>query len=196
MRFKETEFGDLSNKIYNNDIKIDSPSSLTSLEGSPKEINGHFNFQLQKVDSLEGSPKIVNGDFICAYNLLTSLKGSPEIVTGDFYVSYNKGLTSLEHCTKNIGKTLIFEGIKHFKNKEKIKKQIIENQIKANKYIFNSLDDKSTIFFKDIEKEFNEFNENILKKEKLEKIKSLTKLKKEIKIQTINKSDDYGYSLV
>ena len=108
---------------------------------------------------MEGSPKIVNGDFICAYNLLTSLKGSPEIVTGDFYVSYNKGLTSLEHCTKNIGKTLIFEGIKHFKNKEKIKKQIIENQIKANKYIFNSLDDKSTIFFEDIEEEFNEFNE-------------------------------------
>ena len=46
MKFKGTEFGDLSNKIYNNDIKIDSPSSLTSLEGSPKEINGHFNFQL------------------------------------------------------------------------------------------------------------------------------------------------------
>ncbi len=193
MKFKDTIYGDLTGQKIIQDIKIND--NLTSLEGSPEEINGDFNVRLNELTSLEGSPKIVDGDFRCDYNVLETLKGSPEIVTGDYCCSYNKKLTSLEGCSKNIFKSLIFEGIKAFKNKEKIKQEIIKHQIKAKKYVFNSLDDNSTIFFEDIQEEFKEYKNQLKKqeeKEKLEKIKQQqkNKLKEYQKIKS--KIEDYG----
>ena len=99
-------------------------------------------------------------------------------------------MTSLEHCTKNIGKTLIFEGIKHFKNKEKIKKQIIENQIKAENYF----SDEEHFSFEDIKEEFEKYGEYLLKEKekKLEK----EKIKQNIKTNKIKlNKNDYGLSI-
>lgn len=56
----------------------------TSLEGSPKVINGSFDCSGNKLTSLKGGPKTVKGDFVCSYNNITSLKNAPKIIHGDF----------------------------------------------------------------------------------------------------------------
>ncbi len=182
MQFKDTQYGDLTNQIYNGKIHIYG-QNIKSLIGSPKEvigdynrsnnsldylifsplkINGDFDVTYNKLTSLKGSPRIINGDFSCAHNNLTSLEGSPLEVSGDYYCSYNENLSSLKYCTKNIKDSLILEGIKSFNNVVFLKQEIIENQIRAKKYLY-SLNKSFT--FKEIEEEFNKFSSFLEKKE-------------------------------
>ena len=41
MKFKDTKYGDLTGQVYHGDIDVDE-MELTSLEGAPKEVTGHF----------------------------------------------------------------------------------------------------------------------------------------------------------
>ena len=54
-------------------------SSLTSLEGSPKEVGKDFNCAFcSSLTTLKGAPKEVGKDFDCAFcSSLTTLKGAP-----------------------------------------------------------------------------------------------------------------------
>ena len=94
MKFKDTEYGDLTGQTYEGDIDVND-LNLTSLEGSPKVINGNFFCYNNQLTSLEGSPEVINGSFFCYNNQLTSLTGSPEVIEGHFACEHNpnKNLT-------------------------------------------------------------------------------------------------------
>ena len=79
-----------------------SYNNLTSLKGSPKEVDGDFDCGSNKLITLEGAPKEVSGSFDCCSNKLTSLEGSPREVKGFFDCSYNQ-LTSLKGSPKKVG---------------------------------------------------------------------------------------------
>lgn len=64
-------------------------------------VDGNFNCSKNKLTSLVGSPKQVNGSFICAYNQLTSLEGVPQKIVKIFNCSYNQ-LTTLEESPPEV----------------------------------------------------------------------------------------------
>lgn len=88
MKFKDTQYGDLSGKVYDGDIDVVG-LGLTSLEGSPKIVNGDFNCRWNRLKTLEFSPSVVNGHFDCSENELHSLDFSPNEVNGDFDCNCN-----------------------------------------------------------------------------------------------------------
>lgn len=120
MKFKDTIYGDLTDKIFVGSINV-SGIGLTSLEGSPKIIingnfdcsynkltslvdspeiiRGHFNCSSNKLSTLEYSPQEIDGSYMCYDNQLVSLKGSPIEIKSGFFCGMNK-LTSLEHAPK------------------------------------------------------------------------------------------------
>ena len=79
---------DIVGQVYTKTINC-SNKHITSLEGSPKEVDGNFNCSDNYLTSLEGCPQTVKGNFICDYNKLTSLEGAPTLVTGDFICGHN-----------------------------------------------------------------------------------------------------------
>ena len=97
--------------------------NLTSLEGAPNKINGHFNCRNNEnltslkgcpqegvegfycndcnLTSLENAPNKIDGQFSCTGNKnLISLEGAPKKINGSFNCSNNKKLTSLKGCTQ------------------------------------------------------------------------------------------------
>ena len=79
-----------------------SSLGLTSLEGAPKKVFGHFSCIINQLNSLEGGPLEVAGNFSCWLNNLGSLKGAPRIVGGDFLCAVTN-LTSLEGAPREVG---------------------------------------------------------------------------------------------
>ena len=79
-------------------------TSLTSLEGAPKEVGGSFNCSgCTSLTSLEGAPKEVGGNFGCVdCTSLTSLEGAPKEVDGEFGCSGCTSLTSLEGAPEKV----------------------------------------------------------------------------------------------
>ena len=102
-----------------------SNNQLTSLEGSPKEVNGYFSCSYNELTSLEGSPKEVNGEFWCNINELTSFKFAPKIIRGEFNCQYNN-IKSFEYFPSYVKSDFyckdnpIYEVWKLFENKDKI----------------------------------------------------------------------------
>ena len=153
MKFKDTFYGDLTNKKHYNSLKIKN-KNLSSLEGCP----------------------LFTHNFDCSDNNLETLKYSPEYILGDFNCSNNK-LKSLKSNLKEIGGNFDCRNNSDLKN---IKKQIIENQIEAEKYTT----DDGVFTFGDIKEEFENYQI------KLEKIEKLNKMK--LNKQRLN-NQDYGY---
>ncbi len=110
MKFKDTIYGDLTNKKYKNGIDITGKG----------------------VTSFEGSPKIVE-NFIRQNNKITNFKGSPQKIHLHLNMN-NNDLISLEGCTKYIGGTLFRVDNKNLKN---TKEQVIKYQIQASEYYFD-----------------------------------------------------------
>jgi len=98
MKFKDTEYGDLTGQTYEGNINV-SELGLTSLEGAPKVVSGYFYCADNKLTSLEGAPKTV-GNFDCCYNYLKSLEGAPQTVN-NFDCSYNQ-LSSLKGAPQTV----------------------------------------------------------------------------------------------
>jgi hypothetical protein len=67
-----------------------SDCELTTLEGSPKKVNGDFNCQNNQLTTLEGSPEEVNGTFNCQNNSLRTLKGVTKEIGDDYYIGDNQ----------------------------------------------------------------------------------------------------------
>ena len=88
--------------LFNSSLLEDK--QLTSLEGSPQEMDGHFDCSDNYLTSLKGSPQKINGTFDCRCNKLTSLEGGPKKVRGNFWCSGNE-LTSLEGALEYVGGT-------------------------------------------------------------------------------------------
>jgi len=96
---------------YNEDYSIDvdchisfhSMEDLTELPIRFNIVSGDFSCSRSGLTSLEGSPKYVEGSFWCHDMLqLKSLKGSPEYVKVSYDCDSND-LTSLEGCPKYVG---------------------------------------------------------------------------------------------
>lgn len=68
---------------------------LTSLVGAPREVGESFDCSSCDLKTLEGAPKNVYGSFDCSSNQLVSLKGSPKEIYADF-LCYSNALTNLE----------------------------------------------------------------------------------------------------
>ena len=179
MKFKDLtddiydiRYGDWSKKIYKENLIIEK-KSLTSLEGSPKEILGLFNCQKNKLTSLKGSPQKIQGNFDCSDN----------------------NLSSLEYCTKKIGETFCCRNNPKLKN---VKQQIIENQIKSKYYIT----DEGNFSFKEISVEFIKYGLklkmdlklNLIKKEE-DILKNKISFKKNILKETQKKNLDFGLGI-
>ena len=101
MKFRDTEYGDLSGQVYSNKISC-RDKQLTSLNGAPIEVGGYFDCNNNQLTSLKGAPKEVRGDFHCNNNQLTSLEGAPQKV-GGYFVCSNNQLTSLEGALERVG---------------------------------------------------------------------------------------------
>lgn len=80
-------------------ICADNP--ITSLEGSPTEVDG-FCCIGTEIKNLVGGPKIVKTNYACNGNQLESLEGSPENV-GESFICMDAGLKSLKGGPKTVG---------------------------------------------------------------------------------------------
>lgn len=157
-------------------------NKLKNLKYSPEIVNGSFDCGNNKLTSLEGSPEIIGENFICYRNNLKSLKGSPKEVKGNFLCGNNK-LETLEFCSKIIGGTFECRFNSNLKN---IKSQIIKYQIKAVYYVT----DEGRFYFEEIKKDFENYGNNLLKKEQNSK-----KRLKIIENKKLTNQNDYGLSI-
>lgn len=111
------EFG-----IIKRDFICHNCTSLTSLEGAPKEVGEDFICrQCTSLTSLKGAPKEIGESFDCTYcTSLTSLEGAPKEVGGTFNCSYCTSLTSLKGAPKKVGKNFYCVGSKGGFTKEEV----------------------------------------------------------------------------
>lgn len=72
-------------------------------------VTGSFKCVDNTLTSLNGSPKNVLGDFDCSHNLITSLVGGPVAVGGDYCIGANN-LPNLVGCPHRVGGHLYIEG--------------------------------------------------------------------------------------
>ena len=79
MKFKDTEFGDLTGQVYDGTITLNGVG-LTSLEGAPKEVKGAFCVPNNKLKSLEHCPTKISGALWCKGNLFGMEEFKREIV--------------------------------------------------------------------------------------------------------------------
>ena len=91
----------ISNYIINPDGSIDtndvylSSKRLTKLPLKFNKVNGYFSC-ICNLTTLEGSPIEVNSNFNCHHNRLTSFEFSPRIIRECFYC-YNNNIKSFEY---------------------------------------------------------------------------------------------------
>jgi len=69
------------------DVRL-SDKNLSKIPLKFNRVNGSFDCRFNKLTTLEGSPIEVNG-FGCSNNFLTSLQYAPKIIRGVFLVQYN-----------------------------------------------------------------------------------------------------------
>ena len=95
----------------NKDFYISDGNDLTSLEGSPRIVNGEFRFSGTKITSLEGCPEEVGGYFDCSVTNIDSLKGCSQRIKRSFSCSYTD-ISSLEGCPQIINGAFFCNGTK------------------------------------------------------------------------------------
>jgi len=99
----------IRNYTINKDGTIDvyddvwlSAKPLTKLPLRFNKVSHAFNCRCCNLTSLEGSPVEVNGYFYCNYNKLTSFQYAPKIIRGSFDCDNNK-IKSFEYFPSYIG---------------------------------------------------------------------------------------------
>ena len=89
---------------------IVNDNRLTSLEGSPTDVEGSVFAARNQLETLEGGPVMVDGDFKVDNNKLKNLKGLPKDITGDLHINMNP-LESLEGAQDtSVGGTVFVGG--------------------------------------------------------------------------------------
>ena len=101
MKFKDTEYGDMSGQHYEGDINIDS-MGVSDWEGSPASIWGRLSAANNEFTTLVGMPEMKKGSSISLNdNPLGSLKGAKWTLIDDFGI-VGCGLTSFEGCPQKV----------------------------------------------------------------------------------------------
>lgn len=89
---------------------------ITSLEGSPIEIEDDFFCYDNQLTGLKGGPKVVGGAYYAGQNMLTSLEGAPESVGSYFDVTKNptlKSISGIHNAVKEIGLAFWCDDVTH-----------------------------------------------------------------------------------
>lgn len=95
----------VANKV---NVKNKNITSLTNGMFIWSKVKTFYCYRCTSLTSLEGAPKEVEGDFSCIRcTSLTSLKGAPEEVGGNFDTDMCINLKSLEGCPKKVGKDFL-----------------------------------------------------------------------------------------
>jgi hypothetical protein len=84
-------------------------NELTSLKGSPTDVEGSVFAANNQLETLEGGPSTVDGDFKVDRNNLKNLKGLPEEISGDLHINMNP-LESLEGAERTVVGGTVFIG--------------------------------------------------------------------------------------
>lgn len=80
-------------------------AQITDLQGSPLMVDEDFECSFTSITSLKGCPKNINGSFDVTANKLRDFREGPDYVGGDYIATFNP-LTSLEGLPKTIGGSL------------------------------------------------------------------------------------------
>ena len=164
MKFKDTEYGDLTGQVYEGDIDV-SAKELDSLEGSPREVDGNFGCDFNNLYSLKGAPKIVKGHFSCYTNNLTSLEGAPKEVHGNFDCSNNIKLESLEGAPELVTGNFDCTHCPKLKSLDELLDTEIRGKLKSN--IMTNEE------FKELQALYNKAGKNMKKYKLLKKLKGI-----------------------
>ena len=176
MKFKDTEYGDLTGKVYLNgyidDDLIVKKRGLTSLEGIPLVVGGSLVLDYNNLTHIDYAPKQV-GIISFSHNPLVSLKGLPERIRSNLCVD-DTNIKNLEgipsfiggqlDCCKNSHLESLYTGHPLVKINGMLDctncpnlldpiGEIIRNQIKADSY----RTDKGDFDFDFIKKEFESY---------------------------------------
>ena len=79
----------------NRDVYLNN-KGLTKLPLKFNKINGFINFSSNRLTSLEGSPMEINNSFWCNFNRLTSFEYTPKIIRGGLDCRFNN-IKTFEH---------------------------------------------------------------------------------------------------
>ena len=95
-----------------------SGEGLTTLDGTPKEINGNFDCNSNKLTTLKKGPEKVSGSYNCNNNNLTNLEGISKEIGSYFSCTKNKKKFSKDTIKKmsKIKGTIINEQIEGINN--------------------------------------------------------------------------------
>ena len=152
MKFKNTYYGDLSDK----DITIQTfnlyDKGLDSLEGSPDILRGNFDVDTNKLVNLNGSPKEIYGNVWFNNNSLESLEGDLVMADGSLIISDNPLKTFKGSLRKVTGKLYLYN-LPGFSSKEEIEDELMKANIVVGGWIFTSFGD-----FKQDSTKFEEYN--------------------------------------
>lgn len=125
-------------------------NDLESLKFGPRQVGGAYDCSSNELISLDGAPRTCRS-FNCNNNsALTSLEGGPDKIL-DIFSADDTGIESLEFAPKEAGR--IFS-VKRCSNLKNPKEQIIQNQIKSDKY----MTDDGDFTFDDIKVEFDKIS--------------------------------------
>lgn len=92
MKFKDTEYGDLSGTVFDGNMSV-SKKNISSLEGAPKEVKGYFDCTGNpNLNSLQYAPKQIKGQFAIYDVGIKDIKS--EIIKNQIYANnyYTKGI--------------------------------------------------------------------------------------------------------
>ena len=126
MKFKDTSYGDLTGQVFYGNIYVQD-MGLTSLEGAPIEVVGTMD---------------ISG------NDLTTLEHAPKKILQSFSASGNKKLKSLQYAPIKV-ETIYLKKLPLITD---INKQIVDNNIRAGRYILDSVNLRAFDFKDDFKK--------------------------------------------
>ena len=137
MRFKDTKYGDLTNKIYKESIDFEG-GVITSLEGSPKEVYHQFNCRDNNLTSLKYAPFLIRGEFHC-YNNPKIKNQKQQIIENQIKAEYyytDEGYFGFEEIKER------FEKYKNILIKEKQEAEDKQKKLNYKKEVLSKIKNK------------------------------------------------------
>ena len=152
MKFKDTEYGDLSGQDITMDRLFLDNKGLDSLEGSPEILREHLYVSHNKLVNLKYSPREIYGNVYFYNNLLENLEGDLVIVDGDLDISDNP-IKSFKGSLRKVTGDLYIDDLPGFYSNEEIEDELM----KANIMVGGRIHTYFGVFKQDSSK-FEEYN--------------------------------------
>jgi hypothetical protein len=149
------DYLDIKNYTIKDDLTVDVDGDVyiinVGLEYIPVKfgiVKGNFNCSNNNLTSLIGSPEQVDKTFNCVNNKLTTLEGLPKYIGGIIILEYNQ-LTSIKGLSiYNLKKSIYRDW--YIGLNPKIKEDYFDNMLEENPEIISLIDFELSTKFKDI----------------------------------------------